>query len=229
MLSKPVVLLTLPILTAGSATILATTIKPYWIHYAWTELPELPTGVDANGHHWMGAEDPLVTIVEYSDYECPFCRRAHKEMRLKAAKFPETVRLVHRHYPLDQACNEEIKREFHHRACELSKAVECAAHQEAFWKMNDALFSIQESIKTEDVDLEGIAVSLGLDRSHFKACLEAPGMPKQVTKEMESAQKLRIKGTPTFFVGPQEFAGGVPDLVIQKAVERAKKEKLRSQ
>ena len=223
--SKPLIVLSLLVLVGGSATAVATAIPPYWYHARWHDLPKLPTGVDEQGHHWIGAKKPLITIVEFSDYECPFCRRAHKETRLLAGKYPDAVRLVHRHLPLDKACNKDIKRQFHKRACEFSKAAECAGNQHAFWDMNDALFSVQDSVHTEDVDLEALAVELGLDRSQFKACMAADGTPKQVLKDIEASRKLDIKGTPTYFIGPREFPGGIPDIVIENAVKRAREKK----
>jgi protein-disulfide isomerase len=188
-------------------------------------LKDLPTGVDRNGHHWIGARDPLVTIVEYSDYQCPFCRRAHKDMRLMAGKYADSVRLIHRHLPLDRACNKDIKRVFHARACEFAKAAECAAKQNAFWGMNDALFSIQETTRAADVDLEAIAVTLGLDRSQFMACVEAPEVPRKIKEDMAASRKLDVKGTPTFFIGAQDFSGSIPEIALENAVKRARKKK----
>ncbi len=221
----PAIIVPLLLITAVSATAIAVAIPPYWVHSGWAEVPELPTGVDENGHHWIGAKDALVTIIEFSDYQCPHCRRAHKETRLLAAKYPDTVRLVHRHLPLDKTCNKDIKQVFHARACEFSKAAECAAEQDAFWKMNDALFSIQESIAAADVVLEDLAVEIGLDRSRFNACMAAPKMPKKVLEDMATSRNLDVRGTPTFFVGPQDFAGYVPEIVIENAIERARKAK----
>lgn len=221
--SKPALLVGLIAAVGGSCAGLALGVSPYWHHARWDDLPKLPTGIDQNGHHWIGARKPLLSIVEFSDYECPFCRRAHRDIRLMASRYPDEVRLIHRHLPLDQSCNSDINREFHKRACEFSKAAVCAADQGKFWEMNDALFSLQDTVRPEDVDLEGIAVELGLDRSQFKECLAKPGIPKQVKLDMDASRKLDVKGTPTFFVGPQRFAGGIPEVAIERAIERAQK------
>jgi protein-disulfide isomerase len=193
-------------------------IPPYWQHPGWIELPELPTGVDGNGCHWIGAKHPTVVVVEFSDYQCPHCRRAHKQMRLEAAKFPDEVRLIHNHMPLDRACNEDIKRPFHDRACEFSKAAECAAAQGKFWQMNDALFSIQERVRTNDVDVERLAVQIDLDRSVFRDCMAEEGIPDIIRSDLEKSRALNVLGTPTFFIRSQPYLGGLPEGTLEAAV-----------
>ena len=76
-------------------------VPSYWKTPGWSDLPTLASGNDERGHHWIGAADPRLTIVEFSDYECPHCRAAHKAIRVLAARHPEQIRLVHRHLPLD--------------------------------------------------------------------------------------------------------------------------------
>jgi len=144
---KPVLFASLLVLSLVLVALVQLVVPAYWHHPAWDDLPKLSTGVDDEGHNWIGAENPIITVMEFSDYECPHCRRAHKTVRAMLGNFKDTVRLVHRHQPLDQACNPEVKRAFHGRACEFSKAVECAAQQDAFWEMNDAVFTIQSKIK----------------------------------------------------------------------------------
>ena len=220
---KPAILaaIAVPVIAAAAGVILG--ITPYWQHVGWREIPKLKTGVDENGFHWTGAENPILTVVEYSDYQCPFCRKAHKDLRLLAAEYPDEVRLIHRHMPLDNACNAEIERPFHEYACKFSKAAECAGEQHMFWAMNDALFSIQDTMKAGDVDVEILAVELGLDRSSFKECMARPGVPPKMKKDMAAAAKLEIKGTPTFFVGAQSYEGRIPEAVFRKLVENARK------
>lgn len=178
LLSKPLLTGALILTAAASVGALYLFIPQYWQHPGWVELPSLPSGEDAHGCHWIGAEQPLVTITEFSDYECPYCRHAHKKMRLKAAEFPDKVRLIHHHLPLDQACNEDIKRPFHGRACEFSKAAECASREDKFWEMNDALFSTQETVASKDVDVERLAVQLGLDRIRVQGVHGGAGYPR---------------------------------------------------
>jgi uncharacterized membrane protein/predicted DsbA family dithiol-disulfide isomerase len=217
--------ISLIIISCGTITALVVFIPPYWRHPGWSDLPKLPTGQDEQGCHWIGAENPLITVVEFSDYQCPYCRQAHKQMRMQAAKHPDTVRLIHNHFPLDQACNDDVKRSFHDRACEFSKAAECAAEQDMFWPMNDALFSIQESVRSDNVDIERIAVQLGLDRSAFKECMSEDGISECIQKDLHKARQLKVKGTPTFFIRSQPYPGGIPSGVLEKAIEQERKKK----
>ncbi|MCP4599754.1 MAG: thioredoxin domain-containing protein [Proteobacteria bacterium] len=208
------------IVAGGAVTALNIAIPPYWQHPGWTELPSLTSGED-NGCHWIGAKNPIVTVVEFSDYQCPHCRKAHKEMRGKAAQYPDEVRLIHNHLPLDNACNAAIKRPFHNRACEFSKAAECAAEQGKFWEMNDALFSIQDKIPTRDVNVARLAVQIGLDRSAFNQCMADEGIPDCILKDLEKARFLDVEGTPTFFIGSQSYPGRIPDGALEMAVAAA--------
>lgn len=204
-------LLAMLLLVAGAATLVALQlcVPSYWRTPGWSDLPRLATGVDEAGHRWIGASSPQLTIVEFSDYECPHCRAAHKAIRLLAAKRPDQVRLVHRHLPLDQACNHALRRPFHARACLFAEAAECAGLQGAFWEMNDALFSIQETVRTAEVVPEELAVRLGLNRSEFKTCLESHAMAGRIAADLREAAARKLRGTPSFLVGERLFLGRI--------------------
>jgi uncharacterized membrane protein/predicted DsbA family dithiol-disulfide isomerase len=180
-------------------------VTPYWECPGWRDLPSLNRGIDKEGHHWVGAENPLVSIVEFSDYECPHCRKAHKKVRMIAAEYPEAVRLYHRHLPLDKSCHPKMKREFHRYACHFAKAAECAGRQAGFWEMNDALFSIQDEIKSKDVDVEKLAVEIGLDRSVFKKCMVGNKVVSRIDDDLNSSMEKGLHGTPTFFIEDKEI------------------------
>ncbi len=219
-IAKPLGPICLTVLAGGTIAGLIAFFPPYWQHPGWLELPNLPTGEDEHGCHWIGAKDPLVTVIEFSDYECPHCRRAHKKMRLMAAEYPEEVRLIHNHLPLDQACNESVKEPFHNRACEFSKAAECASAQDKFWEMNDALFSIQDTVRTKDVNVERLAIQLGLDRSSFNECMAKKGIPDCILTDIEKASSLNVKGTPTFIMRSKPYPGEIPDGALEAAIEQ---------
>ena len=211
----------LPICAAAAGLMFG--ITPYWQRVGWTDLPALSSGIDADGLHWIGAKKPILTIVEFSDYQCPYCRRAHRDIRLIAGKFPTEVRLVHRHFPLDNACNRNIPHSFHEFACKFSKAAVCAGDQGKFWAMNDALFSVQDTTKAANVNVEHLAVELGLDRSQFVACMDKPGEPREVERDIKEGERLQLAGTPTYFINGQSFEGGVSEQVIEKLLANIRK------
>ncbi len=218
----PLKILALAAVFGGGVAAAELLVPPYWIHLGWRNLPELPTGVDAEGHHWIGAQKPLVTVLEFSDYQCPHCRRAHKNIRQMAAKYADAVRLVHRHQPLDQACNRAVQHAFHERACEFSIAAECAGDQDKFWAMNDALFSLQDDVPAGDIDLNVVAVEIGLDRSRFLECLKSKKPLPHVERDIAEAARRGVEGTPTYFIGAQPYPGGFPEAILSAAVNGAK-------
>ncbi len=195
-------------------------VPPYWSAPAWTGLRPADSGTDEAGLHWIGAREPSLTIVEFSDYECPHCRAAHRDIRAFVASHPG-VRLVHRHLPLDTACNPSLPRPFHRYACHLAEAAECAGRQGRFWQMNDALFSIQERVRAEDVDVFALAVQLGLDRAAFQRCLALDETAERLGADVREALALELRGTPTFVVGDQVHLGRIPAAELEALVRRA--------
>jgi protein-disulfide isomerase/uncharacterized membrane protein len=210
-LARPRLIVPLALVGLTAVVLLEVFVPPYWRTTGWSDLPRLASGIDEQGHHWIGAEKPALTIVEFSDYECPHCRAAHKSIRLAAAKFTDKVRLAHRHLPLDMACHPGIQRPFHARACLFAEAAECAGLQGRFWDMNDALFAIQERVKAQDVDPVDLAVRLGIDRGQFKRCLEKRETAQRVQEDLREAMQRRLDGTPTFIVGEKVFLGGLSE------------------
>lgn len=219
LLSRPRLSVPLGIAGIGTIVLLQAFVPPYWESLGWTELPRLASGTDTAGHHWIGASNPRLTIVEFSDYQCPHCRAAHKDIRLRAAQHADEIRVVHRHLPLDMACHPKLRRPFHARACLFAEAAECAALQGQFWEMNDALFSIQETVKTEKVDPLELAVRLGLNRSEFKQCLESHATADRVTNDLSDAMSANLSGTPSFLIGEQLFMGRIPEPELQRLLQ----------
>jgi protein-disulfide isomerase/uncharacterized membrane protein len=219
-----------PCLAAGLALagitavlLLEALVPSYWKTPGWNDLPKLDSGLDASGHHWIGAVQPEVTIVEFSDYECPHCRAAHKAIRATAAQYPRRVRLVHRHLPLDNSCHPGLRRPFHKRACLFAQAAECAGMEGRFWEMNDAIFSIQEAVKTENVDPVDLAVRLGLNRSTFKQCLEKGATSERIADDIREAMKRKLRGTPSFLVGDRLYLGRIPEPELEHLLGTAGK------
>jgi protein-disulfide isomerase/uncharacterized membrane protein len=196
-------------------------IKPYWHTVGFESIAPLPTGVDKNGDHWIGAQNPRITIIEYTDYECPYCRKAHRELRDLLSKYAEDVRVVHRHFPLDQACNPNIRHKFHQFACHFSKAVECAAHGDKFWEMNDAIFSGQDTRKSDAIDVEKFAIQLGLDRSEFRRCIESNDSLEEIQRNINEGTADKVVATPTFVVNGQQFKGRLTEEQLDRLLQAA--------
>jgi protein-disulfide isomerase len=150
-------------------------------------------------------QDPAAGAIVYSDYECPYCLVAHGELKAALRLRPD-IKVVKRHFPLDQACNPIIKRPMHQNACEYARAAICAEAQGHFEAMDDALFENQRGRRPVDE----LARGLGLDIIKFDACLAAPETAARLQADVAAAIKDDIKATPTYVVGGVQFAGKLP-------------------
>lgn len=149
--------------------------------------------------------DPAAGAVVYSDYECPYCLVAHGELKAVLARRPD-IKVVKRHFPLDQACNPVIKRPMHLSACEYARAAICGEAQGHFEAIDDALFQNQR-LRRPVVE---IARGLGLDVARFEACLSSPETAQRLQADIAAALKDDIKATPTYVVGGVQYAGKLP-------------------
>ena len=173
-------------------------------------------GEDEHGHQWIGAPEPILVIHEYTDYECPHCRRAHMRMRRLLSKYPGQIRLIHRHYPLDAECNPMLEgKEFHLRACELSRVSYCAGEQGRFWEMNDLLFQRQAEIKAGETSAEDLARRLELDVDRFQCCMTSEDTAGHITSDLREGAGYKINGTPAFVVDGEVYLGKVPTTVLK--------------
>jgi len=152
-------------------------------------------------------------IVEYSDYDCPFCARAHLQTKELLARHPEW-RLVRRQFPLDPSCNPAVKRAIHPGACDLARAGICADEQGRFAEMDDALFASQRA----RVPATEMARVLGLDVERFEACLASPETDRAIARDVEAGVRDGVRATPTYLVGGVERAavvsGELPEALL---------------
>lgn len=141
----------------------------------------------------LGNADAPVTIIEYSDYQCPFCARNHREVFPKIKEeYINTgkVRFVMRENPLTS---------IHRNAFDASLAALCAGDQDKYWEMADLLFANQRTLTTDN--LKGFAIQLNLDANAFNECLDTRQHERRVQADLASGAKLGMSGTPGFFIG----------------------------
>jgi uncharacterized membrane protein len=172
----------------------------------------LARGEVPGGGHWIGAQKPTLTITEFSDYECPHCRQAHAQLRAIVAQFPDRVRLVHRHFPLDQACNRSIERPFHQFACWAAQLAECAGRAGRFWDANDTLFELSNFLDTQST--KKLAAELKIDPAALDRCMKDEGLA-DVKNDIEVGIALKLEGTPSFLVDGQVYMGNLPASVLE--------------
>jgi protein-disulfide isomerase len=144
-------------------------------------------------------------VVEFSDYECPFCAIAHGEVNALLVSRPD-VKLVRKNFPLDPACNPAVKRAMHPSACALAAAAVCAEEQGKLEPMSDALFANQK----QKLPLERVAAAVGLDAAAFRECLRAPSTGRRIQQDIAAALAVGIRATPTYLVNGTPYAGKLP-------------------
>jgi protein-disulfide isomerase/uncharacterized membrane protein len=191
------------------------------------ELPELPDAgwyrepLDLDGVPCLGPPDATVVIYEFSDYQCPYCRRAHEEMRRVVDQLVDQVRFCHVHHPLDAACNSRLTRPFHPAACLAASAAICAQQQDRFWQMNDLLFQSARGI--DDRLVARLARSLDLDGDRFAECVESDDTRARIEQELAVSYEVPVGGTPTFLVNGRIIAGALAaedlEVVLRQLIE----------
>lgn len=167
-----------------------------------------PVNVEIGDSYVKGPKDAKVTIVEFSDFQCPFCKRGKETMDQLLKMYPNDVKLVFKNLPLD----------FHPQAKPASKAALAAGKQGKFWEMHDALFENQRELG--DALYEKKAKELGLNVEQFKKDMASPAVDKQVEVEKAQAEKLGIRGTPGFFVNGVAVRGAYPVEHFKKIIDR---------
>jgi protein-disulfide isomerase len=149
--------------------------------------------IDTTGHPVRGAPMSPITIIEFSDFECPYCGAAHPVLRRTLREWEGRVKMVFMHYPLDG----------HTHAMPAARAAVAAMRQGKFWEMHDLLFDNQETLEEEDIDR--FAVQLGLDIERFHADIRSPETQRMIDQDKALGHQVGVEGTPTLFVNGRPF------------------------
>lgn len=173
-------------------------------------VPSGPVDVSLDDDPVLGDKNAKVTIVEFSDYECPFCGRYFTQTYPQLKKdYVDTgkVKIVFRDYPLP----------FHQNAQKAAEAAECADDQGKFWEMHNKLFSNQQ--KLDVASLKKYAGELALDQAKFDDCLDSGKYASEVEKDMQDGSSYGVSGTPSFFVNGQLLVGAQPYSEFKKLID----------
>jgi protein-disulfide isomerase len=178
---------------------------------------DLAVPVDPENDHIRGPSESLVTLVEYGDFECPYCGMAEPVVRELLRDYGE-VRYVWRNLPLTDV---------HPQAQLAAEAAEAAGAQGKFWEMHDLLLDHQDHLKV--MDLVGYATDLGLDVDRFREALHRHSKAGRVADDVDSASLSGVSGTPTFFVNGLRHYGAYDIDALSAAVKTAKSRELLQQ
>ncbi len=177
-----------------------------------TQAPE-PSGgpvkaVNEKSDHILGARNAKVTLIEYSDFQCPYCTRHVPTVKQILKEYPNDVRLVYRHFPLTS---------IHPMAQKLAEGSECAAEQggnNAFWAYHDKIFELMANANARDTlsldTLPSVAKNLGLNETKFKSCLDSGKMAARVSQDAQDGSAAGVQGTPATFVNGKLVSGALP-------------------
>jgi protein-disulfide isomerase len=187
--------------------------------YPRPEEPIYNLTVSATDHVRYGANDtdtkPLgcadakcpITIVEYSEFQCPFCSRVIPDVKRVLTEYKGKIRWIVRDFPLS----------FHDRARPAAIAAKCASFQDKYWSMSTVLFQNQTALSDSDIDK--YAGQIGLDKVKFAACLKAPGPADALIEaNFQSGAKLGVTGTPAYFINGRRLSGALPFAEFQRVI-----------
>lgn len=160
---------------------------------------------------FTGPLNAAVTIVEFADFSCPFCRESAPGLRRIALDYQDKVRVIYRDYPL------------HENSIDLALAARCAGEQGRFWDMHDQFFIHKTETTATGQELRemlvGLAMDMSLDVARFDRCLEDKRYIHQIKKDFDDGEWLEIVGTPTFFINNHSITGHVPEEKLRELID----------
>lgn len=170
----------------------------------------------------IGSADAPITIVKFSDYECPACKMGANAIHPLFKRYPKIVRFVFMNFPLAHECNADprLNRTIHAFACEAAAAAVCAQDQGKFVEAYEVLFENQAAFKADAIaDLLGNKVE-GIDTKRLKDCMKLPSTGDKIRRDSLAGVSLNVQSTPTFFINGKKVEGGMPTNVWVKIIEK---------
>ena len=154
-----------------------------------------------------GPANAPIEIIEFSDFQCPYCLRANPTVKQVLDTYGDKVRFVYRNYPLGN----------HPNAWPAAEAAQCANEQGKFWEYHDRLFA--NSAKLSDTDLKQSAAEMGLDAARFNACLDGHKYKSVIEADVKAADAAGVSGTPAFFINGRILSGAQPFEAFKRIID----------
>jgi uncharacterized membrane protein/predicted DsbA family dithiol-disulfide isomerase len=214
-LRKKVLSVFLPAL--GFCLILLIFFPSYW-NFSSTLLPkDMPNGNTKEGYPWIGASNPELEIMEFTDYQCFQCKKMHFFLRQLIAKHPDKIRLIHRHFPMDHKLNPIVKDRFHVGSSTMALFSAHAQTQDKFWEMNDALYSMAG--KKKIIKIKELAEKIGLNYRALFYSTKDGSIRYKVKHDISTGIKLGINGTPAYVINNKVYFANIPQQILKKILE----------
>ncbi|MGA9722536.1 MAG: thioredoxin domain-containing protein [Candidatus Binatus sp.] len=163
--------------------------------------------VNSSDHPALGAKDAPITIVEFADFQCPYCKATEATLTQLRTKYGDKIRLVHMDFPLP----------FHSHSLDAAKAARCANDQGKFWPYRNALFADQA--KLAPTDLKTTAKTLGLNTAKFDTCFDSAKYDSLVKADQAAGEKAGVDGTPAFFIDGRPLTGAQPAPKFEELID----------
>ncbi len=158
-----------------------------------------------------GPDNAKITLVEFSDFQCPFCKESYLVIKQLLARYPDDIRFIYRDFPVDS---------IHSFARKAAEAGECAHEQDKFWEYHDKLFENQESLNNEDSQIfYKIAKDVGLDEKLFTTCFGFGKYKSEVEEDYQAGVSAGLRGTPTWFFNGQKVQGALSLETFEKIIQ----------
>ncbi len=167
----------------------------------------------------VGKSDAPITIVKFSDYQCPSCKVGAMGIHPLMKRYADQVKFVFINYPLDMTCNPEVKRKMHEFACEAAAVAICATVQGKFLETYETLFENQS--RFSDGKIADLLSSVpGIDLAQLKSCIALPSTQDKIRSDVALGAQLKIEATPTFYINGKKVEGGLPTSLWIEVIER---------
>jgi len=176
-----------------------------------------PNGITEDGYPWIGAENPKLLIMEFTDYQCFQCKKMHFFLRKLVEKNPDKIRLIHRHFPMDHKYNPLVKEPFHVGSGTMAFFAEYAQTQGKFWEMNDILFGIAGS--TNVLNIKKLAEKTGIDYRALSYSIKNSLIRYKVKHDIAIGMKLGINGTPGYVINGKVYLGQIPPEILSSVLD----------
>ena len=171
--------------------------------------PEVPrVQVSADDDPYKGPETAPITIIQFAEYQCPYCGKAGESVEQVMKEYEGKVKMVFRDFPLS----------FHDRAIPAAVAANCAGEQGKYWEMHDQMMANQRALSEDDI--KGYATNIGLDLSKLETCRADPKHVAEVQKDMEDGSAAGVSGTPAFFINGIMLSGALPFERFKEVIDR---------
>jgi uncharacterized membrane protein len=191
---------------------------PYWHFSAPAAAAALPSGMPQDGHPWIGAENPVLTIEEFTDYQCFQCKKMHFFLRQLVAQHPDKIRLVHRNYPLDHELNPiVVPQPYHVGSGKMALLANAAGLSGKFWEMNDLLFGLVG--QTDTLKIKDLAEGVGTAPEDLAKNLNSPKAHHLLLLDVREGMRANMTGTPAYRINGEIYLGQIPPGILEAVIQ----------